>query len=88
MEKSKLKEEAKKENAKKLKENAVSKATVWNADTIDFKDFMNDEDMKKDKAILKPQKGEAGKLIYQVKFIMRYLSYTFMEILFFYTSMM
>ena len=54
----------------------------------DFKDFMNDEDMKKDKAILKPQKGEAGKLIYQVKFIMRYLSYTFMEILFFYTSMM
>jgi NAD(P)H-hydrate repair Nnr-like enzyme with NAD(P)H-hydrate dehydratase domain len=70
MEKLRLKEKMKGEKAKSVKENAIRQATVWSADSSEgFKDFMNDEDSTKEKAILKPHKGEASNLIYQVIYI-------------------
>ena len=68
-ERSNLAEQAKINKQKALKETAVKKATVWSADNDDFKNFMNDPDTKKEKATLKPQKSEAGNLIYQVFFL-------------------
>jgi len=70
MEKLKLKEKIREEKAKSVKENAIRQATVWSADSSEgFKDFMNDEELTKEKAILKPHKGEASNLIYQVIFL-------------------
>jgi hypothetical protein len=72
MDKLKLRENAKNEKAKSLKENAIRQATVWSADSNEgFTDFMNDEDLTKEKIVLKPHKGEVSNLIYQVAFSLK-----------------
>jgi hypothetical protein len=69
MEIAKLREKLKEEKSKSLKESGIRQATVWSADTADgFKDFMKDEDLIKDRAFLRPHRGAASNLIYQVTF--------------------
>jgi hypothetical protein len=69
MEITKLREKLKEEKSKSLKESGIRQATVWSADSADgFKDFMKDEDLTKEKAFLRPHRGTASNLIYQVHF--------------------
>ena len=86
MDKLKLREKAKIEKAKTLKETAIRQATVWSADSSEgFTDFMNDEDLTKEKIVLKPQKGEASNLIYQVLIFYKfYHNHSIYQIIIFY----